>query len=55
MIDHTGVFATDFAKSKAFYDAAFAPLGAKLGCGEAGGGTRKRRIKPSGGFGRRDA
>ncbi|MBX3529906.1 MAG: VOC family protein [Rhizobiaceae bacterium] len=30
MIDHCGVFATDFAKSKSFYDAAFAPLGAKV-------------------------
>jgi catechol 2,3-dioxygenase-like lactoylglutathione lyase family enzyme len=30
MIDHCGVFATNFAKSKTFYDAAFAPLGARV-------------------------
>lgn len=30
MIDHTGVAVTDFAASKAFYDAAMAPLGASL-------------------------
>lgn len=30
MIDHTGVGVTDYAASKAFYDAAMAPLGASL-------------------------
>jgi catechol 2,3-dioxygenase-like lactoylglutathione lyase family enzyme len=30
MIDHTGVAVSDYAKAKAFYDAAFAPLGALL-------------------------
>ena len=30
MIDHTGIFVSDFDKAKAFYDAAFAPLGASL-------------------------
>ena len=30
MIDHAGIFVTDWERSKAFYDAAFAPLGAKL-------------------------
>lgn len=30
MIDHTGVAVADFDKAKAFYDAAFAPLGASL-------------------------
>lgn len=30
MIDHTGIPVADFAKAKAFYDAALAPLGAKL-------------------------
>lgn len=30
MIDHTGIFVTDWERSKAFYDAAFAPLGATL-------------------------
>ncbi len=27
MIDHTGILVRDWAKSRAFYDAAFAPLG----------------------------
>ncbi len=27
MIDHTGLTITDFARSKAFYEAALAPLG----------------------------
>ena len=30
MIDHTGIKVRDFDKAKAFYDAAFAPLGATL-------------------------
>lgn len=30
MIDHTGILVADWAKSKAFYDAAFAPLGYTL-------------------------
>ena len=30
MIDHTGIFATDPVKSKAFYDAVFKALGATL-------------------------
>jgi len=30
MIDHTGIAVADFEKSKAFYDAAFAPLGVSL-------------------------
>jgi catechol 2,3-dioxygenase-like lactoylglutathione lyase family enzyme len=30
MIDHTGIFVSDYAKAKAFYDAAFAALGGKL-------------------------
>ena len=30
MIDHTGITVSDFEKSKAFYDKAMAPLGAKL-------------------------
>lgn len=30
MIDHSGISVTDFDKAKAFYDKAFAPLGAKL-------------------------
>lgn len=30
MIDHTGISVADFEKSKTFYDAALAPLGAKL-------------------------
>jgi len=30
MIDHTGISVADFDKAKTFYDAAFAPLGAKL-------------------------
>ncbi|MBN9071392.1 MAG: VOC family protein [Rhizobiales bacterium] len=30
MIDHTGIPVADFVKAKAFYDAALAPLGAKL-------------------------
>lgn len=30
MIDHTGIAVSDWEKSKAFYDAAFAPLGASL-------------------------
>lgn len=30
MIDHTGISVSDFEASKAFYDAALAPLGAKL-------------------------
>ncbi|HLT30761.1 MAG TPA: VOC family protein [Myxococcaceae bacterium] len=30
MIDHAGIFVTDWERSKAFYDAAFAPLGATL-------------------------
>jgi catechol 2,3-dioxygenase-like lactoylglutathione lyase family enzyme len=30
MIDHTGISVTDFDKAKAFYDKAFAPLGASL-------------------------
>ncbi len=30
MIDHTGILVRDWAKSKAFYDAAFAPLGYSL-------------------------
>ncbi|MCV0397689.1 MAG: VOC family protein [Rhizobiaceae bacterium] len=30
MIDHTGIPVTDWEKSKTFYDAALAPLGAKL-------------------------
>lgn len=30
MIDHTGVFVSDFARSKAFYTAALAPLGYAL-------------------------
>ena len=30
MIDHTGIAVADFAAAKAFYDAAFAPLGATL-------------------------
>lgn len=30
MIDHIGISVSDYARSKAFYDAAFAPLGASL-------------------------
>lgn len=30
MIDHAGISVSDWEKSKAFYDAAFAPLGVKL-------------------------
>lgn len=30
MIDHTGIAVADFAKAKAFYDAALAPLGASM-------------------------
>lgn len=30
MIDHTGISVSDWSKAKAFYDAAFAPLGASL-------------------------
>ncbi len=30
MIDHTGITVTDWEKSKAFYDAALDPLGARL-------------------------
>ncbi len=30
MIDHTGIAVTDWQKAKSFYDAALAPLGAKL-------------------------
>jgi len=30
MIDHTGVFSSDFVKSKAFYSAALAPIGYRL-------------------------
>lgn len=30
MIDHAGIAVADWARAKAFYDAAFAPLGAKL-------------------------
>ena len=30
MIDHTGIFVTDPAKSTAFYDAVFGALGASL-------------------------
>ncbi len=30
MIDHTGILVRDWAKSRAFYDAAFAPLGYSL-------------------------
>ena len=30
MIDHAGIVVTDWQKAKAFYDAALAPLGAKL-------------------------
>ena len=30
MIDHTGIAVTDFEASRAFYDAALAPLGASL-------------------------
>ncbi len=30
MIDHTGIAVADYAKSKTFYDAAFAALGASL-------------------------
>jgi catechol 2,3-dioxygenase-like lactoylglutathione lyase family enzyme len=30
MIDHTGIAVSDWETSKAFYDAAFAPLGARL-------------------------
>lgn len=30
MIDHTGINVSDYARSKAFYDAAFAALGASL-------------------------
>lgn len=30
MIDHLGIKVSDFEKAKAFYDAAFAPLGASL-------------------------
>jgi catechol 2,3-dioxygenase-like lactoylglutathione lyase family enzyme len=30
MIDHAGINVSDWVKAKAFYDAAFAPLGAKL-------------------------
>ncbi|PWK75628.1 VOC family protein [Aminobacter sp. AP02] len=30
MIDHTGISVADFDKAKAFYDKAFAPLGASL-------------------------
>ncbi|WP_337266480.1 VOC family protein [Oryzifoliimicrobium ureilyticus] len=30
MIDHMGIKVSDFEKAKAFYDAAFAPLGASL-------------------------
>ncbi|MBO6902290.1 MAG: VOC family protein [Rhizobiaceae bacterium] len=30
MIDHAGISVSDWAKSKAFYDAAFAAIGAKL-------------------------
>ena len=30
MIDHAGINVSDWAKAKAFYDTAMAPLGAKL-------------------------
>jgi len=30
MIDHAGIVVTDWTKAKAFYDAAFVPLGATL-------------------------
>lgn len=30
MIDHTGISVSDWNKARTFYDAAFAPLGAKL-------------------------
>jgi catechol 2,3-dioxygenase-like lactoylglutathione lyase family enzyme len=30
MIDHSGIPVSDFGRAKAFYDAAFAPLGASL-------------------------
>ncbi len=30
MIDHLGITVADFARARAFYDAAFAPLGASL-------------------------
>ncbi|QYO78001.1 VOC family protein [Devosia salina] len=30
MLDHVGILVADWAKSKAFYDAAFAPLGVTL-------------------------
>ena len=30
MIDHTGIAVSDYDKAKAFYDAAFAPLGVSL-------------------------
>ena len=30
MIDHISTYATDFERSKAFYDAVLAPLGASL-------------------------
>lgn len=53
MIDHTGISVSDWAKSKAFYDAAFAPLGASLlymvpeqytGGVKAGGYGRERPV-----------
>ncbi len=42
IIDHTGVNVTDYAKSKPFYEKAFAPLGITL----------IREYGPMGGFGR---
>ncbi|WP_442578381.1 VOC family protein [Mesorhizobium sp. ASY16-5R] len=53
MIDHTGIAVSDWTKAKAFYDAAFAPLGAKLlymvpeqftGGVKAGGYGRERPV-----------
>jgi catechol 2,3-dioxygenase-like lactoylglutathione lyase family enzyme len=53
MIDHTGIAVSDFARAKAFYDAAMAPLGAALlytvpkeytGGANAGGYGRDRPV-----------
>ncbi len=49
MIDHTGIAVKDFEASKAFYDKAMAPLGAKLLYmvpAEYTGGVKVWRLRP---------
>ncbi|BAT58729.1 glyoxalase-like domain protein [Variibacter gotjawalensis] len=50
MIDHVGIPVTDYETSKAFYTAAFAPLGITL-IAEVGGDLTKSK-SPAVGFGR---